>query len=258
MRALFEPRPLTFSEEDRRLLVEATSRPLTLSDEDRAMLSDLIRDLPQRASASRPGSEGRSHWAAVAAVATAVAAVAAIATLGFVAWQTRIGASASKATQKAVEASVWAAATDATMNFDKALLEHDEDGSLYPYFNERASFADLPPADQSTRRRFEYMAYMQLDLLDGYWGLADFLPPTFIDKDSVGRWMRSTFANSPELCRHLERVQDIYADGFVIRAADACGAASVPFTVHRMFEPTDYWAKCEDDDPRTDQNCVAP
>jgi hypothetical protein len=253
MCALFGPRSLMFSEEDRRLLVEATSRPLTLSDDDRAMLSDLIRELPNRGPASRPSSEVWSHRATVAA------AVVALATLAFVAWQTWISASASKATQEAVEASVWAAATEATMSFDKALLEHDEDGRLYPYFNERASFAGSPSADQSTRRRFEYMAVMQLDLLDNYWGLSDFLPPTFIDKDSVGRWMRSTFANSPELCRALERAQDTYADEFVNRAANACGDASAPFAVHRAVEPTGgSWAMCDDEDPKTDPGCVRP
>jgi hypothetical protein len=248
MRALFRRRSLTLSKEDRRLLAQVASRPLTLS-ENRAMLRQLAGVVPDN---RRQSLRSSAFWAHVA---TVLAALAAIATLGFVALQTR-------ATQKAVQASVWAAATTTVLDFDKALLEHDEDGRLWPYFNDSARFAapvESPTAAELTQRRFDYLALMQLDVLDGYWGLSDFLPETFIDKDSVGRWMRSSFANSPELCSVLERFQDSYSDQFVTRADEVCDDVGVDFALHRWAMPEGgYWATCDVKDARPDPRCVRP
>jgi hypothetical protein len=233
-------------------------RKAELSEEDCQLLAALRALVP----ATTAPPWWRS-WEKLSRIGAVTAGVIALAALGFTARQTQISADANTAAKDALQASAWAAATQATLQVDQAFAQADPQGRLMPYFNGGLRLGERPrPATQPDRALFEHLAIMQLDLLDGYWGLVSFLPGTFIDRQSVGRWMRFAFANSPELCRVLGRFQDTYGDELVNRAADACQVTGQPLKLHRdlKLDEAEKWSRCIGDkrDTWTAEACVRP
>ncbi len=209
------PRVVTLSEEDRELLRWVASRTavLALADDDRRMLEALIPPVPPKP------KHWYSSWLCLSRVGKVIGGVLVIGSLLFAALQTMISADAAKSSARAVEANAWASASMAALQTDQTFAASDRTGDLEPYFEEKAR---IPASNLQLYLRFKRLAVMQLDLMDAYRGEVDFLPPSFINKESVRRWLSSSFASSPDLCKVLDQEQDSYSDEFVNDAAAAC------------------------------------
>jgi hypothetical protein len=203
-----------------RLFHRPARRALLFTDEDRQLLRDALdaaagdRTLLRMAlTNAEPGG-----WERLARRAGGVIAVA---SLALVAWQAVEASSSARASADAVRATAWAAATQAVLTYDQTALQSDPNGNLDPFFVEGRLLSNAIPHGQASR--FTQLALMQLDLLDGYRGLAEFLPD-FVDQESVRGWHRQTLRDGPALCQVLNRYREGFAAEFVRESATYCPA----------------------------------
>jgi hypothetical protein len=213
------PRVLVFTDEERQLIRDA----LHAADEDRKLLRRALERVQPTDVGETPVRRALMRWGKLAG------GLIAVVSLGLVAWQAVEASSSARASADAVKATAWAAATEAVMTYDQAVLQTDPNGKLDPYFMDRELLDDDTPHAQ--RSRITQLGLMQLDLLDGYRGFAALLPG-FVDQESVRGWHELTLSRGPALCQVLHEYRLSYAADFVRDSAAYCPSNLLPVSAH--------------------------
>lgn len=156
-------------------------------------------------SVSSPTREhvGRPRWLDVINTLVNVLGFVAVAcSVWHLATETEEVAQQTKLSAEAIRNEAYVSMSTWTLELDKAFLDQPE---LRPFFASGVAIDE----DHAEYAKVETLAEMTLDMMDSILELE----PLFSNKESLEgwkEWMRSTFAESPIVCKHLEHRRKWY------------------------------------------------